>query len=121
MVHFLFYAGKAYKYKLDGEKNPIGEAVQDGYSQELSDSVVARHSAYSYEDLPTDKFGAEFAVNYFNFNSNLSFGEQLANYLNNVLKASEPRDAPNYNNIPNSDSRKTPTKTNKTTTPIYTQ
>ena len=65
MVHFLFYAGKAYSYKNNGEKNPIGEAVQDGYQQEFIDQFTAKHSAYSYEDLPTDKFGADFAVNYF--------------------------------------------------------
>src|SRR5690554_5084101 len=65
MAHFMFYAGKAYKYKQDGAKNPIGEAVQDGYKQEFSDKYAAPHSAYSYEDLPSDKYGAEFAVDYF--------------------------------------------------------
>jgi hypothetical protein len=35
MAHFMFYAGKAYQYKLDGKSNPIGEAVQDGFKQEL--------------------------------------------------------------------------------------
>jgi len=121
MAHFLFYAGKAYKYKIAGKANPIGEAVQDGYRQELSDLLVAKHSAYSYEDLPSDKFGAEFAVNYFNSNSSLTFSEQLANYLNNILKAAMPLDAPNYNNTPNNDSRNAPTEINKTTNPIYTQ
>ena len=28
MSHFMFYAGRAYQYKVDGEKNPVGEAVQ---------------------------------------------------------------------------------------------
>lgn len=120
MAHFMFYAGKAYAYKLDGESNPIGEAVQDGYKQEASDLIVAEYSAYSYEDLPSDKFGAEFAVNYFNPDSNLTFGEQLANYLNNILNAAEPNYAPNYNYIPNQDSRNAPTITNRTTTPIFT-
>lgn len=120
MAHFMFYAGKAYQYKLDGESNPIGEADQDGYKQELSDSVVAKHSAYSYEGLPSDKFGAEFAVNYFNPNSNLTFGEQLANYLNNILQASQPNTAPNYDNTPNQVSKNHPTNTNRTTTPIFT-
>lgn len=121
MAHFMFYAGKAYAYKLDGDSNPIGEAVQDGYKQEASDSIVAEHSAYSYEDLHSDKFGAEFAVNYFDPSINLTFGEQLANYLNNILMAAEPNNAPNYNDIPIQDSRNAPTITNRTTTPIFTQ
>lgn len=121
MAHFMFYAGKAYKYKLDGESNPIGEAVQDGFKQEKSDSYVAKHSAYSYEDLPSDKFGAEFAVNHFKVNSNLTFSEQLFNYINNILEASSPKDAPNYNNTPSTDSKNAPTKTNKTTTPLFTK
>ena len=121
MAHFMFYAGKAYQYKLDGKSNPIGEAVQDGFNQELSDSFVAKHSAYSYEDLPSDKFGAEFAVNYFDSNINVTFSEQLTNYFNNTLKASTPEDAPNYNDIPSKDSKNNPTKINKTTTPIFTK
>ncbi|RPD96773.1 hypothetical protein EGM88_09990 [Aureibaculum marinum] len=121
MAHFMFYAGTAYQYQLDDVGNPIGEAVQDGFYQELSDSVVAEHSAYSYEDLPSDKFGAEFAINYFDSESNLSFGEQLANYLNDILIGAQPDDAPNYDSIPDEDSRNKPTKTNKTTTPIYTK
>jgi filamentous hemagglutinin len=118
MVHFLFYAGKAYQYKKDGEKNPIGEAVQDGYWQEKFDSA---HSAFSYEDLPSDKFGADFAVNHFDPNSDLTFAEQVQNYLNNVLKATDPQKAPNYNNLPEGDSKKEPSRKNKTTTPVYTK
>jgi RHS repeat-associated protein len=120
MVHFMFYAGKAYQYKLDGSKNPIGEAVQDGYKQEATDQYAAPHSAYSYEDLPSDKFGADFAVNHFDPNSDLTFGEQLENYLNNVLKATKPENAPNYDSLPKTEP-KTPTRTNKTTTPVYTE
>lgn len=37
MSHFMFYAGKAYKYKIDGEKYPAGKALKDGLLQELSD------------------------------------------------------------------------------------
>jgi RHS repeat-associated protein len=121
MTHFMFYAGKAYQYKLDGEKNPIGEAVQDGYNQETSDGYAAKHSAYSYEDLPSDKFGADFAVNHFDAKSDLTFGEQVENYLNNVLKATTPENAPNYDNIPTEDTGSPPTRTNKTTTPVYTK
>ena len=120
MGHFMFYAGKAYDYKLNGENNPIGEAVQDGYNQEFSDRLVARHSAYSYEDLPSDRFGAEFAVNYFDQNSSLTFGQQIENYFINILEATEPSNAPNFNEIPDQDSRNTPSRTNNTTTPVYT-
>ena len=121
MSHFMFYAGKAYKYKQEGNENPIGEAVQDGYAQELTDKYAAKHSAYSYEDLPSDKFGAEFSTKFFDSNSELSFGEQLMNYLNNELGATTPESAPNYDKIPAVDSKNPPTQTNKTTKPIYTK
>lgn len=121
MAHFMFYAGKAYEYKINNVTNPIGEAVQDGYKQEASDGIVAKHLAYSYEDLPSDKFGAEFAVNFFDIYSSLTFSEQLANYLNNILKASSPNDAPNFNETPDLDSKDTRPITNTTTTPIYTK
>ena len=45
----------------------------------------------------------------------------INHYLNNILKAAMPLDAPNYNNTPNNDSRNAPTEINKTTNPIYTQ
>ena len=121
MAHFMFYAGKAYSYKLNGSEKPVGEAVQDGYKQEWSDFIVAKHSAYSYEDLPSDKFGADFAVNHFDKNSSLTFSEQLLKYFNNVLKSSIPSDAPNYNQIPSSDSKNNPIKINKTTNPLFTK
>ena len=121
MTHFLFYAGKAYKYKQQGHKNPIGEAVQDGYAQESLDEFIAHHSAYSYEDLPSDKFGAEFAVNHFDSNSELTFSEQLEKYLVNQLGATNPQKAPNYKDLPKADNQKTPSIKNRTTTPIYTK
>lgn len=119
MTHFLFYAGAAYNYKQDGSKNPIGKAVQDGYIQEASDVFFAPHSAYSYEDLPSDKFGADFAVNFFDPNSDLTFAEQLESYLVNELGATDPSNAPNYDNLPTSDNQKKPTRQNVTTTPVY--
>lgn len=119
MTHFLFYAGTAYKYKQDGSSNPIGDAVKDGYKQEASDAIFASHSAYSYEDLPSDKFGAVFAVDFFDPNSKLTFAEQLQNYLVNELGATSPEKAPNYNDLPNSDNQKKPSRTNNATTPVY--
>lgn len=100
--------------------DPVGEAVQDGYLQERSDKFVAEHSAYSYEDLPSDKYGADFGANYFDPNSELTFGEQLENYLNG-LRAKDPKNAPNYNSLPKTDPIDKPTRTNNTTTPVYTK
>ncbi|WP_409515166.1 RHS repeat-associated core domain-containing protein [Chryseobacterium sp.] len=142
MVHFLFYAGRAYNYKqekLEAQKevrekegsvslqtigkskmNPVGESLQDGYLQEASDVTFAAHSAYSYEDLPSDKFGAEFGANVFDPNSKLSFGEQLLNYMN-TLGATNPENAPNYNELPKQDNLKTPPRKNYSTRPVYIQ
>ena len=148
MAHFLYYAGKAYSYKLEKNKakefiekhpilfafmsveeqrdmmkksmqSPVGEAMQDGYLQEQTDRVFARHSAYSYEDLPSDKLGAEFGANYFDPKSKLSLGEQLNNYLQG-LGATVPEKAPNYKDLPQKEPQKTPSRTNKTTIPVYT-
>jgi RHS repeat-associated protein len=147
MTHFIFYAGRAYNYKLQKKQaqefinsngfafmstdaqayyikqagqNPVGEAVQDGYMQEFVDKFSAPYSAFSYEDLPSDKFGAEFGANYFDPNSKQTFSEQLGNYLNNVLKATSPEKAPNYNNLPDKYPVKKPTIQNKTTNPLFT-
>ena len=147
MAHFMFYAGRAYMYKQqmqDAQRcinsmtfaftssdyqrmiiqlanmNPVGEAIQDGYYQEYADLLTAPHSAFSYEDLPTDKFGAEFGATYFDPNSNKTFAEQIKDYLNNVLEATNPEFAPNYDKLPVEYPDK-PTQTNKTTTPMYVQ
>ncbi len=145
MAHFMFYAGKAYKYKLQKQRaqeliqsdafrymregaqmnlinqaaiDPTGKAVQDGYLQEFSDRFLSKHSAYSYEDLPSDRFGADFGANYFDPNSKLSFGEQLQGYLDN-LGATAPEKAPNYHLLPRIDPEKKPSRTNYTTNPVY--
>ena len=139
MVHFLFYAGRAYNYKLEkanaqaeiaknpgaalrthgkSKMDPVGESLQDGYMQEASDVTFAAHSAYSYEDLPSDKFGAEFGANVFDPNSKLSFGEQLQNYMNS-LGATDPKNAPNYNELPKQDNLKSPPRKNFSTKPVY--
>ncbi len=118
MAHFMFYAGKAYQYKNDGIGNPVEEAVWDGFKQEVSDKVAAKHSAFSYEDLPSDKIGAVFGAEFFDPESDLSFGEQLVNYLNEVLGATNPENAPNYNEIPEKDSKNPPTEINSSVNPI---
>ena len=132
MAHFMFYAGKAYDYKLQKEAaqemlqskdiaymregvialtrqanmDPVNEAVKDGYHQEFSDKFAAKHSAYSYEDLPSDKLGAYFGASYFDPNSKQTFGEQLKAYLNS-LGATIPQEAPNYKQLPKKEQKNT--------------
>lgn len=120
MAHFMFYAGDAYKYKTEGKANPIGEAVQDGYKQEFTDKFAHKSSAYSYEDLPSDKFGAEFGAKYFDPKSKDNLGTQIQNYLNKVLGATDPENAPNYKSLPKEEGSE-PSRTNKTTKPVYTK
>ena len=82
----------------------------------------AEHSAFSYEDLPSDKYGADFGANYFDPNSEQTFGEQLEQYFNDVLKATEPNNAPNYNSLPSKDdTRNPPSRTNGSSFPVYTK
>jgi hypothetical protein len=118
MVHFLFYAGKAYDMKLNEAKDSKISTVSAGRRQEFLDSIIAKHSAFSYEDLPSDSFGADFALNYFDSKSNLSFSQQVSSYMNNVLGAKNPATAPNYSTLPKSDSKNKPTIKNRTTTPV---
>lgn len=101
-------------------QSPVGEAVQLGYIQEMTDRIAAKHSAYSYEDLPSDRFGAIFGAQYFDPTSKLSLGEQLLNYLNS-LGATSPMNAPNYNILPISEPTQKPSQVNHSTTPIYTK
>ena len=149
MSHFMFYAGTAYKYKQENAQaksllqsmkeagipyseipkniissammDPVGETIQDGYQQEWADKVFAKWSSYSYEDLPTDKFAADFGANHFDPNSNLSLGEQIGNYLIKNLKATTPEKAPNYNNLPSSEPTERPSRVNYSTKPVYTK
>ncbi|MCK4260901.1 MAG: hypothetical protein KAX49_18130 [Halanaerobiales bacterium] len=120
MVHFLFYAGRAYTHKLQGDKNPIGEAMQEGYRQETLDIFRSNWSAYSYEDLPTDLMGATFAVGYFDVTSGLSLSEQIANFLNG-FGATLPLESPNWADIPEKDSKDDPLACSYTTKPMFTK
>lgn len=149
MAHFMFYAGVAYDLKVKKQEaqkfirehpirymfmsdearielnktasqSPVGEAVQLGYIQEMTDRIAAKHSAYSYEDLPSDRFGAIFGAQYFDPTSKLSLGEQLLNYLKS-LGATSPMNAPNYNILPISEPTQKPSQVNHSTTPIYTK
>jgi hypothetical protein len=77
MVHFVFYAGRAANYRAQGNPNPVGRAVRDGYAQEALDNFKASWSAYSYEDLPSDRYGAIFGAQFFDPTSSLTLGEQI--------------------------------------------
>ncbi len=118
MAHFLFYAGRAYTLQSYGEKDPIGSAIQEGYLQEFFDP---EYTSYSYEDLPTDKLGAIFAIQYFDPNSSSSLAEQITDFLIYTLGATNPETAPNYKNIPENESRNPPSRINKSTKPVYTE
>ncbi len=145
MAHFMFYAGLAYRYKVEKERaidetksayyiflspdlksqiskqanmDPVGEAVQIGYAQEDSDQYFSPHSAYSYEDLPSDKYGAIFGASYFNPNSPLSLGEQLILFFNK-MGATKPQDAPNYSVLPAEEPNNTPSRQNSSTQPVF--
>ena len=121
MSHFLFYAGRAYNNKIRGMPKPCEHAVKDGYNQELFDGLSAPHSAYSYEDLPSDKFGADFGANHFDPTSDLNLQQQLRNYLKYELKATSPQKAPNFSRMPMFDSKNLPSRINKTTEPVFVQ
>lgn len=148
MAHFMFYAGVAYSQKisfLERKKQAeilnnstiypiydpvvhysadkitelaVNKAIQKGYWQERLDTVMARHSAYSYEDLPSDKYGAKFGAEYFNPKSNLTFAQQLSEYLN-TLRPLDPKLAPNYGSLPDMDRGVHSGIKNKTVKPMY--
>lgn len=116
MVHFLFYAGKALAYKQSGEKHPAEKAIRDGEWQEFFDPL---HSRYSYEDLPSDRFGADFAINSFDPKSGLTLSQQIGKYFKDNLGATIPERAPNYSELPMEDSKNPPSRINKSTAPIH--
>lgn len=79
MVHFLFYASEAYEEKLrlqtsglsleDSRNLAYAKSIYSGWKQEyVFDAWFARHSSFSYEDLPSDRYGAEFGSKYFDKN-----------------------------------------------------
>ena len=102
---------------------PEKQALMLGALQEIWDSLnpKAHQSAFSYEDLPTDKFGADFGANYFNPNSGFTFSEQVQNYLIDVLGATDPRNAPNYNSLPDDEPETSPEIKNRLPQPLFTE
>jgi filamentous hemagglutinin len=96
--------------------------MQDGYHQERFDSITREESSYSYEDLPSDLFGADFAVNYFDPSSDKTLAEQITDYFDAKLKPTDPQNAPNYDNLPGSHNDlegSPPSAQNETTVPMY--
>lgn len=120
MVHFLFYAGRAYSYATEGEPHILRETISDGRFQENVDRLIAPHSAFSYEDLPSDFQGALFGAYYFNPSSEMTFGEQIDSFFNDRLHATSPNKAPNFNNLPNIDDGTHSGIYNHTITPMFT-
>lgn len=100
--------------------SPEGESVQEGILTERAQQLLTPRSAFSYEDLPSDSAGARFAVQHFNSNLRTTFGQQLEAYFTNVLGATEPRNAPNFNDLPADDTDEVG-RQNTTTTPVFTQ
>lgn len=131
MVHFLFYASEAYEEKLrlqtsglsleDSRNLAYAKSIYSGWKQEnVFDAWFARHSSFSYEDLPSDRYGAEFGSKYFDKNLDSSLGEQILNFLTD-LKPTKPENAPNYHSLPYKDNGKHPGIYNRTTKPMYTK
>jgi RHS repeat-associated protein len=139
MAHFMFYAGRARIHREEhqaalektAEERKVcpdpdeardaarRRAVEEGYTQEWNDSGA---SAYSYEDLPSDYFGADFGANYFDPESDKTLAEQVDAYLK-ALKPSEPSSAPNWADVPSGDPWAFPREPvkNKTIAPMYTR
>jgi hypothetical protein len=119
MVHFLFYAGQAYNSKAKGDKCPVASAVKKGTYQEYL--LDAKHSAMSYEDLPSDYYGADFGANYFDPKSTKSLGQQMEEYFRLKLGATDKTAAPNWSKVPKTEDPKAPsTFINKTINPMFT-
>jgi filamentous hemagglutinin len=132
MVHFLFYAGVSYfnKKELSAnnlaskrviENSSINRAITLGYVQEISDLIGAKHSAFEYEDLVSDKQGAIFGAKFFDPKSNLNLGQQVKLYFEKELKTAQPKSAPNYHQLPTKDLGKHSGYKNYTTSPLFTR
>jgi RHS repeat-associated protein len=64
--------------------------------QLLSSKTIAKNSAFSYEDLPSNRLGIEFA-------RNIDFGRPLSTQLNQFfqnLQPTKPQNAPNWKAVP---------------------
>lgn len=83
-------------------ENALRATLREGVLQEDNDAGskgTQKLSAYSYEDLPSDNFGVDFAINHFNKYSSQTLAEQIDSYLKK-LGADEPQSAPNWEDVP---------------------
>ena len=128
MRHFLIFAGQAWANKqlvgsLVDEDTIVNSTVTDSIIMETIQMLGGHGSGFSYEDLPSNKFGAEFSAKHFDPNSSKTLGEQMEDFLND-LDPVKPSEAPNWNDVPattddlTKDGRKT--EKNYTTTPMHT-
>ena len=132
MTHFMFYAGRARGYKeraeaeadekgvcVDGAPEGVRRAMADGERQERW--LDSKGSSYSYEDLPSDYFGADFGANVFDPHSDKTLAEQVDAYLQR-LTPTEPKNAPNWSTVPSGEVMVTQPEIprNKTTSPMFT-
>ena len=128
MRHFLFFAGQAWSNKqlagsLVDEDAIVDGTVTDSIIMEMLQMIGGHGSGFSYEDLPSNKYGAEFGAKHFDPNSSKTLGEQMQDFLNNLVPAN-PEDAPNWNKVPatidNLDDEGYKTPKNHSTTPKHT-
>ena len=128
MRHFLFFAGQAWSNKqlagsLVDEDAIVDGTVTDSIIMEMLQMIGGHGSGFSYEDLPSNKYGAEFGAKHFDPNSSKTLGQQMEDFLNTLVPAN-PEDAPNWNDVPatidNLDDEGYKTPKNYSTTPKHT-
>lgn len=110
MGHFMFWAGYAYDRKVEVDaltgvhkryapKDVAKETAAQSRSPEFWGWVWGTHSAYSYEDLPSNALGPEFGTNVFDQKTSKNLGEQIALFINRFDPVALNH-APNYSTIP---------------------
>lgn len=103
------------------ENLAISGSMAVGYIQEISDTFISTNSAFEYEDIPSDLYGARFGAKYFNPNSHLNLGEQVKLFLNTNLEPRVPNKAPNYDKLPDRDERRHSGHRNYLHLPLFTK
>ena len=123
MRHFLFFAGRAWAKKQESSSKTgdsiVDDIVRESIVMELTQMFKDFDSMFSYEDLPSNKFGAEFGAKHFDPNSSLTLGEQIEDFLN-TLDPAMPSEAPNWNDVPARYLDSNKAEKNYSTTPKHT-
>lgn len=98
-MHLMFFAGRAYKRRTEEgmtRDDAFNSTLTEGFRQELFDFVQGHtHSAFSYEDLPSDFLGALFGAYVFDPESSLTLAEQYRNFISQYEPVN-PKDAHNF-------------------------